>query len=88
MLEQTLHRGRYDRQTVPVHKWGWKFSADRNAKEAEKRELTAFLRKVEVFRGAERSTYEDIHRKFHFLVGEVCMTGTCVTKTRLRIGNS
>lgn len=60
--------GRYDRQTVPVHKWGWKFSADKNAKEAEKRELTAFLRKVEVFREAERLTYEDIHRKFHFLV--------------------
>lgn len=56
------------RQSVPIHKWGWKFSANKSAKEAEKRDLAAFFKKLELFRSSEGLTYEDIHKKFHFLV--------------------
>lgn len=54
---------------VPIHKWNWKFCADKSSDIPEKRDLAAFLKKLELYRQAENLTYEHIHQKFHFLIG-------------------
>lgn len=63
--DRSNYRGQ---SSVPIHKWNWKFSADKNAKNPEQRDLAAFLKKLELYREAENLTYEQIHRKFHYLI--------------------
>lgn len=53
---------------VPIHKWNWKFSADKTSEVPERRDLAAFLKKLELYRQAEQLTYDQIHQKFHFLI--------------------
>lgn len=53
---------------VPIHKWNWKFSADKSSDVPERRDLAAFLKKLELYREAENLTHEQIHQKFHFLI--------------------
>lgn len=60
---------RSNHQSVQIHKWNWKFSADKTSSIPEQRDLTAFLKKLELYREAENLTYEQIHKKFHFLIG-------------------
>ena len=62
------HANRVAYSSVPIHKWNWKFSADKNSKIPEQRDLAAFLKKLELYRQAEQLTYEQIHQKFHYLV--------------------
>lgn len=54
--------------SVPIHKWNWKFSADKASDVPERRDLAAFLKKLELYREAENLSYEQIHQKFHFLI--------------------
>lgn len=64
--------GRYNNRntvsSVPIHKWNWKFSADKDSKVPEQCDLAAFLKKLELYRQAERLSYEQIHQKFHYLI--------------------
>lgn len=53
---------------VPIHKWNWKFSADKTSTIPERRDLAAFLKKLELYRVAEDLSHEQIHKKFHFLI--------------------
>lgn len=53
---------------VPIHKWNWKFSADKSSDVPERRDLAAFLKKLELYRQSEQLTYEQIHQKFHYLI--------------------
>lgn len=53
---------------IPIHKWNWKFSADKTSEIPERRDLAAFLKKLELYRQAENLSHEEIHRKFHFLI--------------------
>lgn len=55
--------------SVPIHKWNWKFTADRTSKIPEERDLNAFFRKLELYREAEGTNYEEIYNKFHYLIG-------------------
>lgn len=59
---------RVQASNVPIHKWTWKFSADKNAKGPEQRDLAAFLKKLELYRESENLTYDQIHKKFHYLI--------------------
>lgn len=59
---------RYSSNFIPIHKWNWKFSADKSSDVPERRDLVAFLKKLELYRQAENLSYEQIHRKFHFLI--------------------
>lgn len=52
----------------PIHKWNWKFSADKNAKSPEQRDVVAFLKKIELYSQAEQVSYDEIFEKFHYLV--------------------
>lgn len=61
-------RSGYRTSNVPIHKWNWKFSADKSSKVPEQRDLAAFLKKLELYREAEGLTYEQIHQKFHYLI--------------------
>lgn len=53
---------------VPIHKWGIKFTADASSTIPERKSLTAFLKKLEVFRQSENLPKEEVFRKFHYLV--------------------
>jgi hypothetical protein len=54
----------------PIYKWNWYFTANKNSKVPEEKDLRAFFKKLELYREAERMTYEDIFRRFHLLVKE------------------
>lgn len=53
---------------VPIHKWGFYFTANSNSVIPEERDARAFLRRLEIFKNAEDVTYGEIFQKFHYLL--------------------
>lgn len=61
-----------DQQTrfrrVPIHKWGFHFTANSKSEIPEEKDARAFLKRLEIFRDAEDVTYGEIFQKFHYLL--------------------
>lgn len=53
---------------VPIHKWGFHFTANSKSDIPEERDARAFLKRLEIFRDAEDVTYEELRQKFHYLL--------------------
>lgn len=56
-------------RVVPVHKWNLKFTGDSSSKIPEEKDLTAFLKRLELLRVSEQMSYDDVFYKFHYLLG-------------------
>lgn len=63
-------RGDYGQRDrgLAIHKWKLKFSGNQNATEAEKRDLTSFFKRLDMYCTSEGVTYDEIYRKFHYLL--------------------
>lgn len=58
---------------VPINKWNFKFTANANSKIPEERDLTAFLKRIELQSISEKMPYAEIFEKIHYLLGECAM---------------
>lgn len=53
---------------VPIHKWGFHFSANSKLEIPKEKDTRAFLKRLEIFRDAEDVTYAELFQKFHYLL--------------------
>lgn len=53
---------------VPINKWDCRFTADERSSIPEEKDARAFLKRLEIFRDAEDMSYEELFRKFHYLL--------------------
>lgn len=56
-------------RVVPVHKWNLKFTGESSSKIPEEKDLTAFLKRLELLRVSEQMSHDDVFHKFHYLLG-------------------
>lgn len=54
----------YNRRALPVHKWNFKFTADKNARDPEERDIVAFLKKIDMYSRAEGIDHDEIFKNF------------------------
>ena len=56
------------RQGLPIHKWDLCFTADKNSKIPEEKDLRAFFKKLDIIKEAEQTGFDEIFHRFHLLV--------------------
>lgn len=58
------------RHSLPVHKWPFKFSGDKKDYRLERKDLTAFFKKINIFSRSENISTEEVHQRvIHLLDG-------------------
>lgn len=58
------------KHSLPVHKWPFKFTGDKKEHQLERKDLTAFFKKVNIFSRSENISLDEVHQRIiHLLDG-------------------